>query len=62
MRPTTVGELVGRHLTRFAHRVEHRDRVREPVRELLHRGRAGLLQVVRTHVDRIPGNGAFLTV
>ena len=47
-------EVVGRHLAGVAHRVEHCDRVGESVRELLHRRRARLLQVVRAHVDRVP--------
>ncbi len=34
--------------------IEHRDRVGHRVGDLLHRGRAGLLQVVGADVDRVP--------
>ena len=49
LRELVLGDLPG-----LAHRVEHRDRVRESVRELLHRRRARLLQVIRADVDRVP--------
>ena len=38
----------------LANGVEHRDRVAHRVGDLLHRGRAGLLQVVGADVDRVP--------
>ena len=38
----------------LARRVEHRDRVAHRVGDLLHRRRAGLLQVVAADVDRVP--------
>ena len=37
-----------------AHAIEHADRIGERERELLHRRRAGLLQVIAAHVRRIP--------
>ncbi len=51
-------EPLGRHLAGVAHRVEHRDRGRHRERDLLHRCRAGLLQVVAADVDRVPARDA----
>ena len=48
------GEPFGFDLARLLHRVEHTDRRRERVRDLLHGRRARLLQVVAADVDRVP--------
>ena len=52
--PDHFGKVVGTHLTGVAHRVEHTDRGGERVGDLFDRRRAGFLEVVRAHVDRIP--------
>ena len=49
-----LAEALGRHLAGVAHRVEHGDRGGHRVGDLLHRRRAGLLQVVAADVDRVP--------
>ena len=49
-----TGELVGGHLARVAHGIEHADGGGQRVRDLLDRRRSGLLQVVRADVDRVP--------
>ncbi len=52
--PDHLKEFLLAHLAGFLHRIEHRDRGRQRVGQLLHRRRAGLLQVIRAHVHRIP--------
>ena len=52
--PDDLGHVLGGDLSRCLHRVEHAERGGERVRDLLHRCRAGLLEVVRAHVDRVP--------
>ena len=54
MRATTSREALRRHLAAVAHRVQDGDRRAHRVRELLHRRRPGLLQVVAADVDRVP--------
>ena len=49
-----VGEAVGGDLTGLPHSVEHPDRGRQRIGQLLHRGRSGLLQVIGADVDRVP--------
>ena len=52
--PDDLAEVVLGHLARVAHGVEHRDRRRQRVGDLLRRRRPGLLQVVAADVDRVP--------
>ena len=49
-----AAEAIGCDLSRVAHRVEHADRRRHRVGDLLHRRGARFLQVVRADVDRVP--------
>ena len=49
-----VAHPLGRHLAGVAHRVEHGDGGGQGEADLLHRRRAGLLEVVRADVDRVP--------
>ena len=58
--PDDLAELVGRHLTRGLHRVEHGDRRRQRVGQLLHRRRASLLQMVGADVGRVPLGNLFV--
>ncbi len=51
--PSTRPPWRGAH-NPLPHRIEHRDRVGDRVRDLLHGGSAGLLQVVGADVDRVP--------
>ena len=54
MRPKTFGKSASETWPRRLDLVEHRDRGRERVGDLLHRRRAGLLQVVAADVGRVP--------
>ena len=49
-----LAEALRRHLAGVAHGIQHGDRGAHRVGDLLHRRRAGLLQVVAADVDRVP--------
>ena len=53
-RPEHRREPVVGDLPRLPHRVQHADRGGQRVRDLLHRRRPCLLEVVAAHVDRVP--------
>ena len=54
MRPTTCGKSASGTWPRAAHGVEHGDGVGQREGQLLHRRRAGLLQVIGADVHRVP--------
>ena len=54
MRPTTAPNCAGAHFAGGLHRIEHGLRGGECECQLLHRRRAGLLQVIGAHIRRVP--------
>ena len=58
-RAENLRELLWLDLTAVAHGVEHADGGCERVRDLLHRRRSGLLEVIRANVGRVPLRSVF---